>query len=195
LKQKKQKKKKLKQKKKKKQRKKKNSRQRKASKMYVAKFRRHREGKTDYEARAALLEAGMPRIVLRKTNRYIIAQIVKSKEAQDRVLCTASSKELLDYGAEGFSLKSIPLAYLTGFLLGKKAAAHKIKSAILDLGLARSTAGSRLYAALKGALEAGLEIPHNSKMLPSKERLEGQHLKKPFEVGKIKQKIEEKLKK
>jgi len=161
--------------------------------MYVVKFRRHIEGKTDYKARASLLESGLPRLVVRKTNLYIIAQIVSSKEAQDKVICTANSKELLSYGAEG-SLKNIQAAYLTGFLIAHKIR-DKIKKAILDLGLQRSTKGSRCYAVLKGVLDAGLEVPHSKGMLPSEERVQGKNLKKSLDIEKIKQQIISKWKK
>jgi len=75
--------------------------------MRKIKFKRRRTKKTDYKARLALLKSGFPRLVVRKTNRYVIAQIVRSKEAQDAIVCSANSKELLKYGWP-FSLKSIP---------------------------------------------------------------------------------------
>ncbi len=103
--------------------------------------RRRREGKTDYRARIALLKSGKPRVVVRKTNRYIIAQLVKSKEAQDSVAIGVTSKHLLKYGWPqelSGSLKSIPASYLTGYLLGKKMLKINESKAILDIGLARS---------------------------------------------------------
>ena len=117
--------------------------------------RRRREGKTDYKARLKLLESELPRIVVRKSNRYVLAQYVKSEHAQDKVLLGVSSKELLEYGwpkeASG-SLKSIPACYLTGLILGKEIKT-KIKEekerVILDLGLGRNIKKSRVYAVLK----------------------------------------------
>jgi len=53
----------------------------------------------------------------------------------------------------------------------------KIKKAVLDLGLQSSTKGNKLYAALKGVLDAGIEIPHDTKLFPSEERIKGEHLK------------------
>jgi len=101
--------------------------------------RRRIERKTDYKARLNLLKNEFPRIVVRKTNRYVLAQYVKSKEAQDYVLTLASSKELLDYGwpeERRGSLKSIPASYFTGLLLGKKIKKIEKKKAeaILDIG-------------------------------------------------------------
>lgn len=59
---------------------------------------RRRKGKTNYKARFKLLKSPLPRIIIRKTNRYINAQYAKSEQAQDFVIAAASSKELLGYG-------------------------------------------------------------------------------------------------
>ena len=48
--------------------------------------------------------------------------------------------------------------------------------AILDIGLAASTSGNRAYAALRGMVEAGMEIPHSEPVLPSDERVNGEHI-------------------
>ncbi len=160
--------------------------------MRRVKFRRRRVEKTDYKARLALLKSGLPRLAVRKTNRYVIAQIVKSKEAQDAVVCCANSKELLNYGWS-FSLKSIPAAYLTGFLLGTRAKKNKIKDVILDIGLQRSTKGSRIYAVLKGVIDAGLLAKYSEDVMPSKERLSGKHLKNAERIEEEKNKVKEKM--
>lgn len=141
-------------------------------------FKRRRKGKTDYKARAALLRSGIPRIVIRKTNQYIIAQIVRSEEAQDFVICTANSAELKKFGLSG-SMKNKEAAYLTGILISKKALEKKIKNVVPDLGLYPSTKGSKLYAALKGAIDGGLSIKLKDGMAPQV---------KP-EADKIKEKI------
>jgi len=138
-------------------------------------FRRRREHKTDYDSRIKLLQARKPRLVIRKTNKYIIAQIVKSEEAKDTTIVFAVSKELSKYGwNHGF--KNLPAAYLTGILIASKVEG-KIKEAIVDIGLQRSTRGSRIYALIKGAIEGGLKISCDEKMFPSAERLKGAHLK------------------
>jgi large subunit ribosomal protein L18 len=152
--------------------------------------RRRLERKTDYKARFAMLKSEQPRLVIRRTNRYILVQIVESDIAQDKVIAEASSKDLIEKGwpkeKEG-SLKSLPAAYLTGYLLVKNLKI-KISSAILDLGLQRSIKGSRLYAALKGAVDAGLNIPHDPKAFPANERIEkNEKLKTIF--AKVKEKI------
>ena len=135
--------------------------------------RRRAEGKTDYKSRLALLKSEKPRLVVRKSNRYITAQIVSTDVAQDKIIITVTSKDLLSKGWPkelSGSLKSIPAAYLTGFLLGKLAKG-KVKEAILDIGLNRNVHKSRMYAALKGALDAGLNVPHNEAALSSIEEI------------------------
>jgi len=135
--------------------------------------RRRREAKTDYKARLALLKSEKPRLVVRKTNRFIIAQIVDSELAQDKTLVRMTTKDLLDNGwpkEKSGSLKSLPAAYLLGFMIGK-AMKNKIKEVVLDIGLQRNIKGSRIFAVLKGALDAGLNIPHNKEALPSEERI------------------------
>jgi large subunit ribosomal protein L18 len=151
--------------------------------------RRRREGKTDYARRLELLKSGKPRLVVRKTNRYIIAQIVTSKEAQDRVVVGLTSKKLreLDWP---YSLKSIPASYLTGLLLGKMAREKGIEEAILDIGLQRITKGNRVFAAMLGASKF-LNIKHSPEILPAEERILGKHIN-PEIANKVKE-IEAKI--
>jgi len=155
---------------------------------YVVKHRRRREGKTNYRKRLKLLLSGKPRFVVRKTNKYIICQYVVSKEGQDRVLKQVNSKALAKYGWKG-SFKNLPAAYLTGYLLGKLVGK---KEAILDMGLYPSTKGSRIYAALKGALDAGMKIPHDEEVLPPEDRIKGKHINE--EVVKLFEEVKGRLK-
>ena len=134
--------------------------------------RRRLQARTDYKARFGLLKAQKPRLVVRRTNRFIIVQFVTSSQAQDAVYAFVSSRDLMKNGwpaGEAGSLKSLPAAYLTGFMLAKKVIS-KYKEAILDMGMQRNIQKSRIYAVLQGALDAGLTIPHNPKALPQ-ERL------------------------
>ena len=57
--------------------------------------KRRLEAKTDYKARLELLKSGKPRLVIRKTSRYIIAQLVLSENAQDKVLKGFTSLSLV----------------------------------------------------------------------------------------------------
>ena len=142
---------------------------------YFVPFRRRREGKTDYYQRTRLIVADVPRMVVRKTNRHIIVQLVTAEMDGDRTLVAANSAELEKYGYKG-STSSTPAAYLTGMLFAVKAKKASQGSAILDIGLNRATPGARVFAALKGAVEAGLEIPHGEEILPSDERAKGAHI-------------------
>ncbi|MGA2121059.1 MAG: 50S ribosomal protein L18 [Methanoregula sp.] len=142
---------------------------------YFVPFRRRREGKTDYYQRTRLIVADVPRMVVRKTNRHIIVQLVTAELDGDRTLVAANSAELEKYGYKG-STSSTPAAYLTGMLFAVKAKKAKQESAILDIGLNRATPGARVFAALKGAVEAGLAIPHGEEILPSDERAKGAHI-------------------
>ena len=145
--------------------------------------RRRREGKTDYLHRIKLLKGGSPRIVFRKTNKYLIAQYVSSKEAQDKNEIGLTSKILLKYGwpkeLEG-SLKSITAAYLVGYLLGKKIVKEKLEKPIVDFGMLRTIHKTKLYGFLKGLIDAGLEISCKEEAFPSEERIQGKHLIEDF---------------
>lgn len=151
-------------------------------------YRRRREGKTDYNARMLLLKSSLPRIVVRKTNRYMIAQLVESKEAKDSVKMGITSKEIAKSGWKN-SFNNVPAAYATGLIIGKKAVEAGIKKAILDEGIIRSTKGSRVYALVKGAIDSGLEIPCNKKMFPEESRIHGEHTKNAENIKKLLNKI------
>jgi large subunit ribosomal protein L18 len=114
-------------------------------------------------------------MVVRKTNRHIIVQLVTAEMDGDRTLVSANSAELEKYGYAG-STSNTPAAYLTGMLCAVKAKKAQQERAILDIGLNRATRGARVFAALKGAVEAGLEIPHGVEILPSDERVRGAHI-------------------
>jgi len=142
---------------------------------YSVHFRRRREGKTDYKLRLGLVRSGKPRAVVRTSNKYVYVQIVEAPPSGDVVRASASSKELAKLGWKG-GTGNLPSAYLTGALAGRRALTKGIKEAILDIGLRPSTKGSRLYAALKGLTDAGLEVPHSEEILPSTARLGGAHI-------------------
>jgi len=143
---------------------------------YNVPYRRRREGKTNYHRRKKLLISGLPRLVARKTNKHIIAQIVEASIEGDRVLASAHSSELRKkFGWLG-SLKNLPAAYLTGLLCGYRALKRNVKKAILDIGLQTPSKGARVFAVMKGCIDAGIEIPHGEEILPSEERIKGQHI-------------------
>ncbi len=143
---------------------------------YRVPFRRRREGRTDYRHRAALIKSGMPRAVVRKSNRHVRVQFVGFTDKGDVVLASAVSTELEKMGWTG-SGKSTPGAYLTGLLAGKRAAEKGVEEAVLDIGLREPTKGAVVFAALKGILDAGIEIPHGEGVIPSDDRLTGKHMR------------------
>jgi large subunit ribosomal protein L18 len=156
---------------------------------YRVPFRRRREGRTDYRHRAALLRGGVARLVVRKSNKHIRVQFIEYDDKGDRVLATAVSKELEELGWTG-SGKSTPGAYLTGMLAGKRAKEKGLEEAVLDIGLREPTKGAVVFAALRGAVDAGIDVPHSEEMVPSGERLSGKHMKEglaaAFEAAKSK---------
>jgi large subunit ribosomal protein L18 len=141
--------------------------------------KRRLKNKTNYRKRINLLKGNSLRLVVRKTDRFIILQVIESKNACDKIIHSSDSRELLKHGwpkENSGSLKSIPAAYLTGILLGKKSKGLK-ESLILDLGLIPNTKGSRIYAAVKGVHDSGIKIKFDEKIIPSKERIEGKDTK------------------
>ncbi len=139
-------------------------------------FRRRREGKTDYRHRIALLKAGKVRAVVRKSNKVTRVQFIGYSAKGDVVVASAVSTDLAELGWTG-SGKSTPGAYLTGLLAGKRAKEKGIEEAVLDIGLREPTKGATVFAALKGILDAGVEIPHSDEMLPDNDRISGKHMK------------------
>jgi large subunit ribosomal protein L18 len=142
---------------------------------YKLAFRRRREGKTDYRARLKLISLEKSRMVVRITNNHTIVQIIDVAQDGDETLVSAHSKELQKIGWLG-SGKNTSAAYLTGFLCAKKALEAGIDEAVLDIGLKSSIKGAKIYAALKGAVDAGLYVPHNDSILPADERIRGEHV-------------------
>jgi len=141
-------------------------------------FRRRREGKTDYRARLKLLRSGKARLVVRRSLKHTVVQFVGYDETGDRVLASSTTGQLGELGWT-FSTGNTPAAYLAGLMAGRRAARAKLTEAILDIGRIRPSKGSKVFAALKGVLDAGVDVPHSDEVLPSEERITGGHLKKP----------------
>ena len=143
---------------------------------YRTPFRRRKEGKTDYRARKALVLSRKPRLVARSSINNIIAQVILAKPRGDEVLVSAQSRELTrKYGWKA-PRGNLPAAYLTGLLCGLKAKAKGIEEAILDLGLNSPSKGARVFAVLKGFLDADVQVPHGEEKLPDEKRIEGEHI-------------------
>jgi len=168
-------------------------------KRFQVKFKRRREGKTDYYARKRLIiqdknKYNTPkyRLVVRFSNRNITTQIVYARIEGDVVLSAAYSHELPRYGVK-VGLSNYASAYATGLLLARRllkklkldkvyAGAKEANGAeynvenvdgqpgafqcFLDVGLARTSTGAKIFGALKGAADGGLHIPHSTKRFP-----------------------------
>lgn len=140
--------------------------------------KRRRMGLTDYRKRLKLVKSGLPRLVIRRTNRHIVVQAIQSMAGGDRTLTATVSKELRKLGWNG-GLKNTPAAYLTGLLAGIRTRKLGIKKLVADLGLFPRT--SRSYAVIKGVIDAGVEVPVGEHVLPPEERLKGTHIREYFE--------------
>jgi len=146
--------------------------------LYQVKRRRRREGKTNYKKRYDLLKSKKSRLVVRLTSKVITAQIINYIPKGDVTVASTNSLELKKFGWE--PKKNISTAYLTGLLIGKKAVKANVKEAILDIGLHRPHKKGRLFAVVKGAVDAGLNVPHGKEALPDDEKIK---------VGEVKEKV------
>lgn len=135
-------------------------------------YRRRLGGKTNYKKRLNLLKSKKPRLIIRRTNKYIIMQIAEFTNKGDKILYSANSKELSKFGWN-LSFKNLPAAYLTGLLLGKKIKGQ-LDEAILDIGVQEKS--PKLFAALKGVVDSGLNVPHSEDNLPNKDLISGKHI-------------------
>lgn len=153
--------------------------------------RRRREGKTDYRLRLGLLRSGKPRLVVRFSIRRALVQFVDYQPAGDRIIASASSPQLTAYGWSG-SGSNTPAAYFTGLLAGRRAYQAGLREANLDISRATPSKGSKVFAVVRGVLDAGIQVPCKEDMLPSPERIRGEHLsKKPKDWEDVKTRIME----
>ncbi|HUI39293.1 MAG TPA: 50S ribosomal protein L18 [Methanothrix sp.] len=143
---------------------------------YKVPFRRRREGRTNYHVRYKLILSKKPRVVVRKSNASTTLQLVIAEMKGDKTLLTVNSRELRDLGYS-FSTGNLPAAYLTGLLFGKKMLALGQTEGIADIGLHASTRGNRIYAAIKGIVDAGVDVPHGPEVFPDDGRIRGEHIK------------------
>ncbi len=142
---------------------------------FTVEYRRKRVGKTDYRKRLKLLQSNLPRFVVRRQSNRVVAQIVQYSQDGDKILVSTTRKDLEKMGWK-LPSGNVPGAYLLGYLLGKRALKQKVPKAILDLGVHTITKGSRIFACLKGAVDAGLDVPHSPEMFPTEDRITGKHI-------------------
>ena len=143
----------------------------------IFRFNRRIRGQTDYQLRLRMLKSGLTRAVIRKSNNNMTVQFVDFDQAGDKIITSAKSNDLKR--SFGFTLHTgnLPAAYLTGYLAGKRLLKSGHKSeVIVDLGMQRSIYGNRLYAAVKGILDAGVNIKTSDVVFPDESRINGEHL-------------------
>jgi large subunit ribosomal protein L18 len=141
--------------------------------VYTSTLRRIRERKTNYRKREKLLIGKKDFVTVNVSDQNVSAQLIRPDLLGDKVMASVHSNELLSYGWKG-SRKNIPSCYLVGLLLGKKCLQKKITSAILYIGKRHFT--TKIAACLKGLSEAGLEMPFSKDIIPSEERIQGNHI-------------------
>ncbi|MGB9987606.1 50S ribosomal protein L18 [Salarchaeum japonicum] len=139
---------------------------------YKVPMRRRREVRTDYHQRLRLLKSGKPRLVARKSNNHVTAQLVVTGPHGDETVASATSEDLSEYGWEA-PTGNLPSAYLTGILAGQRAVEAGYEEAVLDIGLNTATQGSKVFAIQEGAIDAGLDIPHNDDVFADWQRTRG----------------------
>ncbi len=138
-------------------------------------MRRRREARTNYHQRLRLLKSGKPRLVARKSNTHTRAQLIVTGPQGDETIVSASSADLAEYGWEA-PTGNLPAAYLTGLIAGHRAVDAGIEEAVLDIGLNTATPGNKVFAVQEGAIDAGVDIPHNEDVFADWDRTRGTHI-------------------
>ena len=95
-------------------------------------YKRKLEGRTDYRKRLKLVKSRELRLVVRKALKNIQAQVIEYNENGDKVILSASTKELAKKYNLGIPRSNLPSAYLLGLLIGKKSLKKGIKKVIFD---------------------------------------------------------------
>jgi len=131
--------------------------------VYKVAFRRRRKNLTNYAKRLALVKGTAPRMVVRKSSTGFLVQFLEFSQAGDKVISSARSSELKQYGWSPRC--NAPTAYLCGLLAGRLAAKKGAKAFNLDVGMYTPSKGSVVFAALKGAVEAGLATNYTQEMI------------------------------
>lgn len=131
-------------------------------------------------------------MIVRLSNKDIICQIAFARIEGDHVIMAAYSHELPKYGIK-VGLTNYAAAYCTGLLLARRIL-NKFKldtiyqgnkdvngdeyfvesqhgkpgafRCYLDVGLARTTTGAKIFGCMKGAADGGVDIPHSMKRFP-----------------------------
>ncbi|MEM0134834.1 MAG: 50S ribosomal protein L18 [Thermoplasmatales archaeon] len=161
---------------------------------YIMPLKRRRLKKTDYKRRLALIKAGIPRAVVRKSLKNMKVDIAEYAVNGDKIVAHGSTIELKKFGWRS-PTGNTPASYLAGYLVGIRAKKKGIKKVIVDLGRQKVVKGGKLMASVQGLIDSGLKVPVNKKILPHKDRLYGKHLKtiKDNSIDEVKKAMEESL--
>jgi len=143
---------------------------------YKVAFKRRRQGKTNYRLRRNMVVSNIPRLVTRKSLKHITVQLMTAMPEGDKTLMACHSRELVKDFNWKATCDNLPAAYLIGLISGFRALSIGVNHSILDIGLQTPSPGSRVFAVLKGALQAGLNIPCNKAILPDDSRVKGEHI-------------------
>jgi len=193
-------------------------------KKYQTKHRRRREGKTDFRARKFMIKqdknkynAPKYRLIVRQSNKFITCQIAYATLAGDKVMASATSMELPNYGIK-VGLQNFGAAYSTGLLVARRLLntlgledsfegvaecdgeefhieeeidedTRRPFKVVLDVGLKRTTVGAKVFAAMKGAADGGLHVPHSCKRLPGYKPAEEKGAEAEFDAEELKARI------
>ncbi len=143
---------------------------------YKVPLKRRRQGKTNYYKRYRMVKSGQKvRAVVRKTGNYVVVQLMEFAPRGDVTRVAAHSAVLSKFGWRG-DYNNTPAAYLTGLVAGLMAVRMGITKAIPDIGLHRPIKGCRVFAAIKGLRDAGVEVPVSEEVLPPESRIRGEHV-------------------
>jgi large subunit ribosomal protein L18 len=143
--------------------------------VYKVAFRRRRKNLTNYAKRLALVKGMLPRMVVRKSSTGVLAQFSEFSSKGDKVLVSVRSPQLRQYG--WFPRCNAPTAYLCGLLAGRLAQKRGVKEFNLDIGMQTPSKGSVVFAALRGAADAGLKTNYTEEMI-SDARVSGEEIAK-----------------
>ncbi len=127
--------------------------------------------RTNYRKRLELLKSGIPRVVVRKTDKAVIAHIVQYGEEGDKTIAMVRGNDLKKFGWN-FSGKNSSASYLIGYLLGKRS---NVKEAILDKGNRTLKENSFIYYVMKGLHDFGVDV-HSDDIKIDEKRLYGEHI-------------------
>lgn len=140
---------------------------------YKVAYRRRRASLTNYTKRLPMIKGETPRLVVRKSGKHILVQVVKFETGGDEVIARAHSSELSQYG--WMAQSNAPTSYLVGMLAGSRAKKAGQKGFHLDIGMNTPSLGNTLYCAAYGARDAGLECALKDGLV-EEGRISGKHI-------------------